>query len=168
MSARVKTKARPAPQAGHDHASCVAHALSDARERAARSGLQLTPLRQRVLEIVASSHRPAGAYDVLAALQKERAAEGARAAPPTVYRALEFLVAQGLVHRIERLNAFVACFAGGEGHRGCFLLCEICGAATELHDPALTEALDGAAARAGFKARRETVEISGVCATCAK
>jgi Fur family zinc uptake transcriptional regulator len=125
-------------------------------------GGKLTPLRRRVLEIVLESHAPMGAYDVLAALTRD----GARPQPPTVYRALDFLRAQGFVHRIDSLNAFAACFAPEKAHLGHFLLCRACGRAMEIDDPALDDALAGATRRAGFTAERETVEITGVCADC--
>jgi Fur family zinc uptake transcriptional regulator len=147
----------------HDHAACMADTLAAAETLAKDRGERLTPLRRRVLEIVLQSHRPMGAYDVLAALARD----GARPAPPTVYRALDFLCAQGFVHRIDSLNAFAACFAPEKAHRSHFLLCRACGRAAEIDDPALDGALNAASRRAGFLATRETVEITGVCADCA-
>lgn len=147
----------------HDHAACMADTLAAAETLAKDRGERLTPLRRRVLEIVLQSHRPVGAYDVLGAL----AQSGARPAPPTVYRALDFLRAQGFVHRIDSLNAFAACFAPDKAHRSHFLLCRACGRAAEIDDLALEAALEAASRRAGFQATRETVEITGVCADCA-
>jgi Fur family zinc uptake transcriptional regulator len=147
----------------HDHRACMDDALAAAEALATRRGQRLTPLRRRVLEIVLASHRPMGAYDVLATL----AQGNARLAPPTVYRALDFLRSQGFVHRIDSLSAFVACFAPAKAHRSRFFLCLRCGRAAEIEDPALDEALHAAAARAGFAAERETVEITGVCGDCA-
>jgi len=126
-------------------------------------GAKLTPLRRRVLEIVLASHKPMGAYDVLATLARD----GGRPAPPTVYRALDFLQAKGFVHRIDSLNAFVACFAPGRTHRSRFFLCRACGRASEIEDAALDLALAAAAKRAGLRVERETIEITGVCAECA-
>lgn len=160
----------PAPHRAlepHDHAACVSDALDAATGIVAARGLKLTPLRQRVLEIVCASHRPVGAYDVLEKLSAERAGTGERAAPPTVYRALEFLLEAGLVHRIDSLNAFVACFAPGRAHRGYFLICEACRSAEELQDEALSHRVSELASRANFTVRREVVEIIGLCASCA-
>ena len=91
----------------HDHQSCIQQALDTAANLCEQRGLNLTPIRRRVLEIVWRSHEPIGAYQILAELAKERD----KAAPPTVYRALDFLIDAGLVHRIESLNAFGGCGA---------------------------------------------------------
>jgi Fur family zinc uptake transcriptional regulator len=107
-----------------------------------------------------------GAYDILATLSKDRAATGERAAPPTVYRALEFLMTAGLVHRIDSLNAFVACFTPLQAHKSYFLLCEQCGTAEEIDDGSLQRLLGETARRSGFAARHETVELRGTCAAC--
>jgi Fur family zinc uptake transcriptional regulator len=151
------------PHAPHDHAACKDSTLAAAEALARARGEKLTALRRRVLEIVLESHRPMGAYDVLAALARD----GAKPAPPTVYRALEFLQAQGFVHRIDSLSAFAACFAPDKAHRSHFLLCRVCGRAAEIDDPVLDTALEAAARRAKFAVTRETVEITGVCAECA-
>lgn len=143
----------------HDHHACMAGSLRVAENLGAR----LTPLRRRVLEIVLESHKPVGAYDVLATLARD----GAKPAPPTVYRALDFLKDQGFVHRIDSLNAFVACFAPGRTHRSRFFLCRACGRASEIEDAGLDAALSAAAKRAGLTIERETIEITGVCAECA-
>lgn len=150
------------PPPHHDHSSCVAQAVAAAEEECRRRGARLTDVRRRVLELVWSNHQPVGAYVVLEALARE----GFCAAPPTVYRALDFLLAHGLVHRIERLNAFVGCSHPGTPHAGQFLLCTNCGAAAELDDPAIDAALAAAAARMGFSAARQTVEIEGLCPAC--
>lgn len=147
----------------HDHHSCVADALSRAEAVCAGNGARLTPLRRRVLELVWSDHRPRGAYALLEALEN---AEEKKVAPLTVYRALDFLVEQGLVHRIESLNAYLGCTAPGSGHAGQFLVCEMCGTATELDDPRIADAVTASAADRGFAVRRQTVEVSGVCRDC--
>jgi Fur family zinc uptake transcriptional regulator len=154
------------PARAHDHRSCVSATLRAAEERAARNRLRFTPLRRLVLEIVSASHRPLGAYEVLAMFV--RAAPSRRAAPPTVYRALDFLTANGFVHRIDSLNAYVACFAPGAPHRAYFFLCESCGRAAEIRDPGLATALAATAAAAAFRVARETVEIAGRCGACAE
>jgi Fur family zinc uptake transcriptional regulator len=146
----------------HDHDACMADTLAAAEQLAKTRGEKLTKLRHRVLEIMLESHRPVGAYDVLGALAKD----GTRPAPPTVYRALDFLRSQGFVHRIDSQNAFAACFAPGKPHRSRFLLCRACRQVAEIEDKALDSALVDATGRAGFAAENETVEITGLCADC--
>jgi Fur family zinc uptake transcriptional regulator len=148
--------------APHDHHACMTATLAAAEALAKGRGEKLTTLRRRVLEIVLGSHRPMGAYDILGALARD----GGKPAPPTVYRALDFLRAQGFVHRIDSMNAFVACFAPDKSHRSHFLLCRACGSASEIEDAALDSALASAASRMGFTAETETVEITGLCADC--
>lgn len=146
----------------HDHRRCIATALSKADAACSASGRRLTPLRRRVLELVWGSHTPVKAYDLLATLGRERN----QAAPPTVYRALDFLQEAGLVHRIASMNAYVGCGEPGETHAGQFLICERCGMVAELDEPALSATIAASAARLGFEVRRETIEIEGLCADC--
>jgi Fur family transcriptional regulator, zinc uptake regulator len=152
------------PAAPHDHTACFAGTMKSALALAEAQGLTLTPLRRRVLEIVLASHRPMGAYDVLAELGRSYASTPA---PPTVYRALDFLLRHGFVHRIESLNAYVACFAPARRHATHFLLCRGCGRAAEIEAPTLCAALDQASKAAGFRTEREMVEIAGLCSDCA-
>ncbi|MDP6689570.1 MAG: Fur family transcriptional regulator [Alphaproteobacteria bacterium] len=155
---------------GHDHASCVLSALDAAEAVCARRGERLTPLRRRVLELVWRGHRPVGAYDLLAMLQHERG----RVAPPTVYRALDFLCEQGLVHRLDSLQAFIGCGQAADHqdgredgrHRAHFLICRDCGIAVEVRDGQLDGAISHLAGRAGFAISDETIELSGRCADC--
>lgn len=148
--------------APHDHRHCMRETLAAADSLARRRGLRFTPTRRRVLEIIAASHRPMGAYDILDVLGEA----GHRPAPPTVYRALEFLLREGFVHRIDTLNAYVACFAPQRRHRCHFLLCTGCGCVAEIEHGGLDRALALAAEAAGFAVERETVEIAGLCAAC--
>lgn len=150
------------PVPDHDHGRCVAHALEAAEAECRRRGARLTDVRRRVLELVWHSHAPVGAYALLETLGRE----GFCAAPPTVYRALDFLLAHGLIHRIERLNAFAGCTRPGTPHAGQFLLCERCGTAAELDDPAIDAAIAAAAGRLGFTVARQTVEVDGLCPAC--
>lgn len=162
MSRERKGQTRAFPQAGHDHGGCVAEALRVAEKVCAERGARLTKLRRRVLELVWSSHAPIGAYDVLRRLGRER--EGA--APPTVYRALDFLRAHGLIHRIESLNAFVGCGSPGRAHAGQFLICTACGAAAEVADPKVDAAIERQAIALGFAVQRKTIEVEGLCPPC--
>ena len=146
----------------HDHRHCVAAALAAAEELCADRGLRLTALRRRVLELIWGRHRPARAYDLLDQLRGERR----RAAPPTVYRALEFLLAHGLVHRIETLNAYVGCGEPGSRHAGQFLICRDCHAVAELDDPEIAHIVADKADRLGFRVQRQTIEVIGICPDC--
>ncbi|HUA50699.1 MAG TPA: Fur family transcriptional regulator [Candidatus Sulfotelmatobacter sp.] len=141
----------------------MADALAAAIELCQRRGNRLTPVRRRVLELVWRSHEPVGAYALLDILRDE----GWSAAPPTVYRALDFLLGNGLVHRIESLNAFVGCNDPRRPHRGQYLICRRCGAVTEIAAPEIVGAVRNSAAAVGFTVERETVEIAGVCGACA-
>lgn len=153
----------PAPI--HDHGDCVRTALDAARQQCERHGARFTDLRRRVLELVWTSHEPVGAYALLDILKTE----GHAAAPPTVYRALDFLIDQGLVHRLERLNAFVGCPRPDSSHSAHFLICTDCGRAAEMQDnPALDEALQTAADALGFTVSRRTIEVEGLCPDCRK
>ena len=158
-----ETSSLPDPQKPHNHAHCVSHALSAAEPVCARDGVRFTALRKRVLELVWQSHKPLGAYDILETLSRE---DGRRAAPPTVYRALDFLQEQGLVHRIASLNAFIGCSSPEHRHHGHFLICLNCHLAIELEESGISDAIAGAATANGFAVRSETVEVSGLCGQC--
>lgn len=159
----------PIPPAAPTEAS-----LDRAAALCARRGAQLTALRREVLRLVLEADQPLGAYALLDRLKASRAG----AAPPTVYRALDFLVEQGLIHKVERLNAFIGCTDALEHPVDCgcgeahdhphqFLICNHCGATAEISDPGVALAVARAARTAGFVPRRATVEIEGRCARCA-
>lgn len=148
---------------GHDHDRCVADALARAETVCGARRARLTPTRRRVLELVWQAHRPVLAYDLLERLR----AEHPRAAPPTVYRALEFLQSHGLVHRIESLNAYVGCADPAHPHSGQFLICDQCRAVAELDDPHIGAIIEQRARAAGFRCQSQTVEIRGRCPQCA-
>jgi Fur family zinc uptake transcriptional regulator len=156
-----RSHAAPADPA-HDHRLCVADALSVADRVCEQRSIRFTDLRRRVFELVWASHKPVGAYAILETLR----AEGLGSAPPTVYRALDFLLEHELVHRIESLNAFVGCAHPGESHRGFFLICTKCGNAEELDDERLNATIAHAAEARGFTARHTTLEVAGTCASC--
>ena len=146
----------------HDHGTCVKDALALADALCAQRGVRLTAQRARVLELVWSSHKPRGAYAIL----EDLSADGKRVAPLTVYRALDFLLEQGLIHRIESQNAFVGCPDPGTAHMGQFLVCSCCGNATELTDRRIAAAIADSAAAQGFTVQRQTVEVTGICPAC--
>jgi Fur family zinc uptake transcriptional regulator len=161
--ANSKRQTAAFPKKGHDHDRCVADALASAESVCEQDGERLTPLRRRVLELVWANHRPVGAYALLDRLKEE---DDRGAAPPTVYRALDFLLARGLIHRIESLNAFVGCAHPGETHVVQFLICKSCGTAAELDDRRLGDAIGRSAAEHGFSIQSRVIELSGVCSAC--
>lgn len=146
----------------HDHRSCIRDGIAEVEAYCARGKLQFTPLRRRVLEILLEGHRTMGAYEILDVLREE----GHGAQPPVAYRALDFLVGHGFAHKIQRLNAFVACAHPGLDHTPAFLICRGCDAVAEAQaDPA--QGLLGAAARAsGFVIEQAVVEALGRCPEC--
>lgn len=146
----------------HDHAHCTGDVLARAEAITTASGARLTPVRRRVLEILVEAHRALGAYDVLQRLS----AEGFGNQPPVAYRALDFLVEQGLAHRIQRLNAFTACMHAGENHAPAFLICRVCDTVAEAPVAPVRAALDAAAAELGFTVERASIEALGLCPTC--
>jgi Fur family transcriptional regulator, zinc uptake regulator len=152
----------------HDHPHTAPLDLSGRLARAeaecARHGTRLTPQRRDVLRFILEAGEPVGAYTLLDRLRAETGA----GKPPTVYRALDFLLAQGLIHRVERLNAFVGCHdETAHSHAAQFLICRYCGRVKEMESAAVEAAIEAAAAAAGFTAARATVEVDGVCAACA-
>ncbi len=148
--------------AEHDHCQCRETMLDELARAAKTRGLRLTPARVRVLELLSEAHRAMGAYELLDRLR----AEGLGSQPPVVYRALEFLTGAGFVHKIERLNAYVACCNPGGEHGACFLICSRCRKVAEIEDGALDIALAQAAAGRGFAMRRIVLEIEGTCPAC--
>jgi Fur family zinc uptake transcriptional regulator len=160
MTQILASDAFPAPE--HDHDRCLEEAMARARKAFEDRGLKLTPLRTAVLKEIAGSHRAIGAYEVLEKL----AAHGDRLAPISVYRAIEALVAAGLVHRFESRNAFFACHAA-HGARHMVLACETCGRVAEVDGDKVFAAVDKSAATAAFTAKVAMVEVWGVCANCA-
>lgn len=148
----------------HDHSACRTGGLEAVEAQCAEQGLNLTPVRRRVLEILLEDHRALGAYDILDRLRQE----GLGSQPPVAYRALDFLTAHGFAHKIERLNAFTACTHPGENHAPVFLICRICNSVAEgMAEPAKGN-LRRVAAETGFKIERTVTEAEGICPNCQK
>jgi Fur family zinc uptake transcriptional regulator len=147
----------------HDHERCTADALKHAEALCAERSQRLTPIRRHVLEVLLESHNPLGAYEIM----ERAAAGGTRPAPITIYRALDFLRDNGLVHRIESRNAFVACVNNhASGDLVVFLLCERCGAVGEAASLAVADQLKAAARAAGFTPKTPVIELTGICSHC--
>jgi Fur family zinc uptake transcriptional regulator len=141
----------------------VADQLAQAGRICAKNGALLTELRRSVLALILAADGPLTAYQLLDQLKATRKS----AVPPTVYRALEFLLENRLVHRIERLNAFVPCTETDHDHKDVqFLICGTCGTVAEIEDSGVAKALARAAEKEGFKAAHAMVELDGVCAQC--
>jgi len=152
----------PIPPSGHNHNICVSQALATAEKLCRERGLRFTALRRQVLCLVWDSHKPVGAYDILDRLKQD----GKKAAPPTVYRALDFLIEADLVHRLDSLNAFVGCPDPSSSHRGQFLICRGCRTVAELDDARIDTLVQETAADLGFSAEQQMLEIQGLCSAC--
>ncbi|HTS90419.1 MAG TPA: Fur family transcriptional regulator [Stellaceae bacterium] len=161
--AKPRRAAQPAfPAERHDHESCVETALDRAAALCERRGARLTDLRREVLALVWQGHEPVGAYHLLDELKRRHPG----AAPPTVYRALEFLMQQGLIHRIESLNAYVGCDRPDAPHASQFLICTSCGTSAELEDLGIAGAVGRRATELGFEVASQTIEVRGLCPRC--
>ncbi len=147
----------------HDHLTCIKDGLEAVAAHCVRHRLQFTPVRRRVLEIMLQEHRAMGAYEILDKLREE----GLGSQPPVAYRALDFLVSHGFAHKIERLNAFIACAHPGQNHTPAFLICRKCDAVAEAHAEPSRGMLGRAADETGFKIEQAVVEALGLCPRCA-
>lgn len=146
----------------HDHDACIRDTLAAVEAASLREGVNFTPVRRRALEILLESHVALGAYDLLKRLEQD----GFGGQPPVAYRALEFLVKNGFAHRIERLNAFVACVRPGQDHGAAFMVCRKCNTVAEtMTDPADTPLRRDADAL-GFAIESTVMEAEGVCPKC--
>ena len=160
----LKTKSPDIAFRKHDHRRCQRQLLSEVSQLCANRQLRLTPRRRQVLEILLSSHQPMGAYDILTELHRGGKAD--KIAPPIVYRALEFLLAEGLIHRIESKNAFIPCTRPGHETAAQFLICRDCDQVAEIETSKNSLLAD--ADTLGFAVDHSVVEITGVCAQCQK
>lgn len=148
----------------HDHASCINAAIAAAEAHCEAEGLRFTPVRRKTLEILLQEHRALGAYEMLDRLRDA----GFGSQPPVAYRALEFLVANGFAHKIERLNAFIACAHPGARHSPAFMICRLCHSVAEAQSTPARGALGDAARSAGFQIEQTVVEAEGICPACAE
>lgn len=151
----------PAPN--HDHHHCQVEILALAEELCRHDNARLTEHRKQVLSILAADHKPLGAYEIL---ESFKLTDGTRPAPAIIYRALDFLMQHGLVHKIERLNAFTVCTHAGVAHQVQFLICTNCQTVAEIADPAIDAALIKGALSVGFTITSPIVEVEGLCPNC--
>lgn len=148
----------------HDHSHCVSSTLARAETYCVENKLKFTPIRRRALEILLAEHRALGAYDLLAVLARE----GLGTAPPVAYRALDFLTAAGFAHKIEGLNAYIACAHLGADHTPAFLICTSCKSVAEAETEATTGRLGEVARATGFVISHTVIEALGLCPKCQK
>ncbi|MFI3123496.1 MAG: transcriptional repressor [Methylococcales bacterium] len=148
--------------APHNHSLCINTALTTASQLCAERGVQLTAIRQQVLELIWADHHAVKAYDLLERIKPLQSA----AKPATIYRALDFLREQGFIHRVESLNAFVGCNDLKSAHEQLLLICKRCENVEERHADSVMQALAQELALAGFTAHHQAIEIHGICATC--
>jgi len=149
----------------HSHFRCIDAALRQAKHICKLKKLRLTSTRELVLKIIWQGHRPLGAYqiqDKLAAINKKSIA------PPTVYRAINFLLLHGLIHKVPSLNAFIGCPFPNSVHSNIFLICQDCGNTAEISDNKLNKMLRSVCDRAQFRLKTQNIELSGTCARCSK
>ena len=146
----------------HDHHACIADAVAATEATCHAQGLKLTAQRRRVLEILLDEHKAMGAYDILEVLRRD----GLAAQPPVAYRALDFLVEHGFAHKVERLNAFIACAHPGQNHAPAFLICRLCKGVAETPSSTPRSALCDIAQAAGFEVEATVVEAVGLCPSC--
>lgn len=147
----------------HNHDKCIEDALRSARDICRDRKTRFTPLRQKVLELVWRGHAPITAYDLLDLLSHDG---NKRVAPPTIYRALDFLMEEGLVHRLESLNAFIGCPDPAHKHQGHFLICRQCRTVTEVTDETLNGHISNAALAHGYSCENSILEVTGLCEDC--
>ena len=144
------------------HKHCVTDALENGEKICTKNSLKFTAIRRKVLELVWERHKPAKAYDILKKLAKEDGAP----APPTVYRALDFLLQNGLVHKINSLNAFVGCSHPGPNNQCYFLICKHCEEVSECCASKLGKAIENSAKDNAFTTESVSLEIKGTCQSC--
>lgn len=145
----------------HDHKRCVSRALKQADDYCRVNKLRFTEVRRRTLGILLESHCAVGAYDVLERLKSE----GLGSKPPIAYRALGFLLDNGFIHRVERLNAYIACSQPGLAHEPAFLICTDCKSVAET-PVSSAGTLSKCARDSGFEIQHTTLEAEGQCPRC--
>lgn len=147
--------------ASHRHGT-PAQVIAEIERACADRGIRFTDIRRRVFELIVWAEKPMKAYELLDHLKGER--EGA--APPTVYRALDFLLENHFIHKLESINAFVSCHHPVEAHTVPFFICDRCGRATEFCDSSVARQLIEQAKELGFTPHAQSLEVHGLCKDC--
>ena len=137
--------------------------IQQAEQYCQENGLNFTPVRRKVLEILLQKNTAIGAYEILDLLREA----GFKNQPPVAYRALEFLVQNGFAHKIEQLNSFIGCMHPGKDHSPAFMICRKCDSVSE--EEALTRnfSISQIASKAGFTVEKAVIEARGLCHSCA-
>ncbi len=151
-------------QGQHHHRDCIDHALQTAEKICLKKGVRLTTIRKSVLELVCTSHKAIGAYELLDLFREQ----APKAKPVTIYRALDFLMEAGLVHKIESLNAFIACLQAETQHKSVILICDHCENAYEIDATSVYKSLYTLSETVQFTPQYLTLELHGLCASCQK
>lgn len=162
MNAHTEPNHNPPLPSAHDHKKCVNKALSTAEQLCVKRGVQLTSIRHQVLELIWESHKAVKAYELLDRIKPQQSS----AKPATIYRALDFLIEQGLIHRVESLNAFIGCRCSADQHEQLLLICKQCQEVEERTATKVMQALSQEFAQANFVAHSKAIEIHGICAKC--
>jgi len=141
----------------------VENSIQQAEQYCQENGLNFTPVRRKVLEILLQKNTAIGAYEILDLLREA----GYKNQPPVAYRALEFLVQNGFAHKIEQLNSFIGCMHPGKDHSPAFMICRNCDSVSE--EEALTRnfSVSQIASKAGFTVEKAVIEARGLCHSCA-
>ena len=148
----------------HDHSNCIENAIEIAEAICEKNNLRFTKIRRRVLELIWNNHQAIKAYDILELLQKDDVS----AKPPTAYRALDFLLEHGFIHRIESLNAYIGCPQAEHTHNFQLLICNDCGLVKEMDKPDLSNKLQEYAIEYDFTPVSQVIEIHGLCKKCSE
>ena len=151
-------------QGRHNHRGCINHALQTAEQVCLKKDIRLTTIRKRVLELICANHKAIGAYELLDLFRQQ----DPKAKPVTIYRALDFLMEAGLVHKIESLNAFIACLQAETQHKSAILICDQCKNAYEINATSVYESLFALSETVQFEPQNLTLELHGLCANCKK
>tara|TARA_R110002074_G_scaffold170006_2_gene332252 strand:+ start:35845 stop:36339 length:495 start_codon:yes stop_codon:yes gene_type:complete len=153
-----------AAQGPHNHQACMTQTLQSAESICAEKGVRLTVIRRRILELICSSHKAIGAYELLDLFRLDEP----KAKPVTIYRALDFLIEVGLVHKIESLNAFIGCLQAETKHQTAILICDECKNAYELDASTVYKSLFAMSKEIEFTPASLTMELHGLCSACSK
>ena len=148
----------------HNHSTCISDVVAAAEAYCRQAGLRFTPIRRQVLEILLEEHRAIGAYSILDRLRKN----GFSSQPPIAYRALDFLMTHDLAHKVEKLNAFIACTRPSQKHMPGFMICRVCSSVAETYLKTAGAALGDIAQEAEFRIEHSVIESEGVCSSCSQ
>lgn len=161
----------------HFTSNDIAERLTAALEQSRLRGVRFTQLRQQIYQLILQANKPVGAYDLITKLQQVRLSEtdstshskqslSKNVAPPTIYRSLEFLLEEGLIHQLTSINAYVPCCHPRAEHTAAFLICQQCQKVQECSSLPVQEIMSFAEQDVGFKVARSVIELSGRCQAC--